>query len=176
MSSNLAGNSLRRKCNWKKWLGLSALLLASACLVAVILFWWHVQNWEMFTATNYYPLHPGSAALSSIEGNADIVLPPSAHEIHAYTTGLNEIDVLVRFAMSADDLDEFMKSTLCQEPLAQMNYEQRTVVDQVSEWWTPGQAEHLEGCTGSKDHIYQRIMVDMTQPDIYIVFVSVSIG
>ena len=55
--------------------------------------------------------------ISAIEGNAEIKVSPSAHEIDAYTTGLQDIFIMVRFSMDANELPEFMETTLCEQPL-----------------------------------------------------------
>jgi hypothetical protein len=61
---------------------------------------------------------------------------------------------------------------LCQEPLKQMNPDPQPTSEGDFDWWVPDQAEHLEGCTRSSDHSHQTIMIDMTDPDVYVVFVS----
>jgi hypothetical protein len=174
VSDIIVKDTAKRKGAWKKWAGVLALLMVSACLVAVVWVWWQVRNWEPFTAIDYYPTHPGNAALSYIEGNADIVLPSSARDIYVYTTGFREIDTFARFSMSANELDEFMESTSCQQSLKRVNYELGEMRGQISEWWTPNQAERLDGCNGSKGHIHQTIMVDRTRQDVYVVFVMAS--
>jgi hypothetical protein len=162
------------KWNWRKWLSISALFIISGCLTAILWAAWQLKDYEPFTARDYYPSRPDSYETSFIEGNADITLPPSAHEICAYTTGFQDIFIQVRFSMNADELDEFMRSTLCQEPLRKTELEPPTY-DSTSDWWTPDQAEHLKSCTGNKNHSHQTVMVDMTDPSVYIVFVSNSV-
>ena len=68
---------------------------------------------EGFEALSYQPIPTNMPELLAIEGNAKIKFPPSAHEIHAYTTGLRDIYIMVRFSMSAGELPEFMTNTLC---------------------------------------------------------------
>lgn len=161
------------KWNWKKWLSISILVMISGCLIAILWAVWQLKNYEPFTARDYYPSRSDSYETSIIEDNANIILPPSAREIYAYTTGFQDIFIQVRFSTNADELDEFMTSTLCQEPLRKIELEPSTY-DGISGWWTPDQAEHLKGCTGNKDHSHQTVMVDMTDPSVYIVFVSNS--
>jgi hypothetical protein len=174
MTHDISSHTERNKWNWKKALSVFALILALGCLVTTIRITWELRNYEPFTARNYYPSRPDSYEVSFIEGNADITLPPSAYDIYAYTTGFQDIFIKVRFSMSSNELDEFMKSTLCHEPLRQMEPKQPSDSGGTSDWWTPDQAKQLEGCTGSQDHSHQTVMIDMTNPSVYVVFVSTS--
>jgi hypothetical protein len=174
MGHNLARDAKRKRWNWKKRLGAFSLVLMFGCLVATAWIVWELKNWEPFTAREYYPSRPEGYEVSRIEGNADIILPPSAHDVYVYTAGFREIDTRMRFSMSAKELDEFMKSTLCQEPLRWMKTRPQSNSDGTSDWWTPNQAKHLEGCNGSKGHSHQTIMIERTDVDVYFVFVSTS--
>lgn len=175
MAHDISGNTEQRGWSWSKWLSVFALIMMSGCLVAAVWIVWDLNNWEPFTARSYYPSRPDSYEISFIEGNADITLPPSAHDIYVYSTGFREIDTKVRFSMSANELDEFMKSTLCQEPLRQIEPGQESTSGGASEWWTPNQAEHLKGCSGTRDYSHQTVRMDMTDPRVYVVFVSTSV-
>jgi hypothetical protein len=174
MAHDNSGDAERKKWSWKNGLSAFVLILALGCLVATVWIAWQLRNYEPFTARDYYPSRPNSYQVSFIEGNADIALPPSAHDIYAYTTGFRDIFIQVRFSMSANELDQFIESTLCQESLREMEPSQQSTSDGTSEWWTPDQAEYLEGCTGSKDHSHQTVMIDRTRQSVYIVFVSTS--
>ena len=176
MAHDVSDGAERKRWTWKKWLSTFVFILASSCLIASIWIIWQFKNYEPFTARNYYPSLPDSYEVSAIEGNADIILPPSAHDIHVYTTGIQAIFIKVRFSMNASELDEFMESALCQEPLRRMVVDQASISDGTSEWWTPDQAKKLEGCAGSKDQSHQVVMIDMTNPGVYVVFVSTSTG
>ena len=114
------GDTGWRRLDRKKWLGAFALVAILGCLALRVCIAWPVKNYEPFTARDYYPTRPDSDTVSSIEGNAEIDLPSSAHGIYAYTTGLRDIFTRVRFSMNADELDEFMLSTLCQQPLKEI--------------------------------------------------------
>lgn len=174
MKRDMPGNTVRKRRNCRKWLGVLVLIMASGCLVAAAWIAWELKNWDPFTTRGYHPSRPASHEVSFIEGNADITLPPSAYDIYVYSTGFREIDAKVRFSMSADELDEFMRSTLCQQPLRQVEPEQPPTSDRTLEWWTLDQAEHVESCSGIKDHSHQTIEIDMTDSRIYVVFVSTS--
>lgn len=172
MARDHSKNTERKRWNRKKWLGAFVLIVISGCFVAAVWFVWQLRNYDPFSATIYQPFPTDSYELSAIEGNAGIILPPSARDIYAYTTGFQDVFIQMRFSMSASELDEFLKSTLCQEPLKQMVPDPQPASEGNFDWWVPDQAEHLEGCTRSSDHSYQTIMVDMTDPDVYVVFVS----
>lgn len=163
-----------KKWNWKKWVSAFTLILVLGCLVTIIWIVWQLRNYEPFTARHYYPSRPDSYEISSIESNANMKLPSSAHDIYTYITGFQDIFIKVRFSMSADELGEFMKSTLCQESLEQMGPILSSTSDGTSEWWIPEQAKLLEGCTGGKEHSHQTVMIDITDPSVYVVFVSTS--
>ncbi len=106
-----------------------------------------------------------------IEGNADITLPPSAHDIYVYTTGVQEMSIKVHFSMSADELNMFMASTLCQEPFMEIQPYPDLYDDGTAEWWIPHQYDGLKGCTGSQAHTHQTVMAAMTDAAGYVVFV-----
>lgn len=144
------------------------MLLCSACVTA--------ESSEIpaeFESISYQPVPTDMAEISAIEGNGNIELPASAHEIHAYTTGLRDIFIMVRFSMNASELVEFMSSTLCDYPLASSAVPKETVESQF-DWWVPEQASYSEGCFGAKGHSHQQITIDMSDKDVYIVYVSTS--
>ena len=128
---------------------------------------------ESFESISYQPVPTNMPEISAIEGNAEIKLPPSAHEIHAYTTGMRDIFIMVRFSMNASELPEFMDNTLCNQPLKNSPELQGTVEDRF-DWWIPDQAQYAETCSGEKDHSHQQIIIDMSDENVYIVYVSTS--
>jgi len=162
------------KVELEKWLGAFALVAMVCCLAVTAWVGWQGKNYEPITAMSYYPSRPDSNVVSLIEANAEITLPPSAHDIYVYTTGFQDIFTKVRFSMSADEIDEFIASTLCREPLKEIQPGERSAADGASGWWTPNRAKYLKGCTGSRAHSHQAVMVDMSDPNVYVVFVSTS--
>jgi hypothetical protein len=127
---------------------------------------------ELFEAHVYQPGPMDLSELSAVEGNAAIKFPPSAHEIHAYMTGIRDIFALVRFSMQATDLPVFLASTLCHESPEPVIPTTRT--NSEFDWWIPDQAQYAEGCTGSNGPTRQEVIFDMTEEEIFIVFVSTS--
>ena len=126
---------------------------------------------ESFEAVSYQPVPTDMSEITAIEGNAEIKLPPSAREIHAYTTGMRDIFIMVRFSMNASELSEFMESTLCERPLVKSLPQ---TAEKRFDWWIPDQAKYAEQCSGEKEHSHQQITVDMSDEEVYIVYVSTS--
>ena len=153
-----------------KWVIAGGILLCSSCIAAPQTEEIPVESFE---SLSYQPVPTNMPEISAIEGNAEIKLPPSAHEIHAYTTGMRDIFIMVRFSMNASELPEFMENTLCDKPLANSPELQETVEDRF-DWWIPDQAEYAETCSGEKEHSHQQVIVDMSDKDVYIVYVSTS--
>jgi len=128
---------------------------------------------ESFEALSYQPVPTNMPEISAIEGNAEIKLPPSAHEIHAYTTGLRDIFIMVRFSMNASELPDFMNSTLCEQPLAKSTTAFESSGNKF-DWWAPDQAQYSEECSGEKGNSHQQVIVDMSNSEVFIVYVSTS--
>jgi len=160
----------------KKWINrfflnlviAGGILLCASCVVAKPTEEIPVESFE---SLSYQPVPTNMPEISAIEGNAGIKLPRSAHEIHAYTTGMRDIFIMVRFSMNASELPEFMDITLCNQPLANTRGVQETEEDRF-DWWVPDQAEYAEVCSGEKEHSRQQIIIDMSNKDVYIVYVS----
>jgi hypothetical protein len=124
-------------------------------------------------AFTYQPVPTNMPELLAVEGNAEIKFPPSAHEIYAYTTGIQDIDIRVRFSMNASELSEFMNNTICNQPLEKTEAIQN-LSDNNSDWWIPEKAEYSEECYGEKEFSHQHIIIDMSDQEVYIVYVSTS--
>ena len=124
-------------------------------------------------AYTYQPVPTNMPELSAVEGNAEIKFPPSAHEIYAYTTGIRDIDIRVRFSMNASELSEFMINTICNQPLEKVEVVQN-LTENNSEWWIPEKAKYSEECYGEKGFSHQQIIIDMSDQEVYIVYVRTS--
>jgi hypothetical protein len=131
---------------------------------------------ESFEANIYLPDIENTYEISSIEGNAEIIFPSSSHEIYAYTTGFREIDIKVRFSIDADEIIVFLNTTLCKEPVIEFSPDRVSVFESDLSWWTPFQGEVLRECTGKSEYSRQHIIVDMTNADIYIIYVDTGTG
>lgn len=144
----------------------------SVLLICIVLLWNFCRNFDLFTEENYYSVQPVDNELDYVEMNADILVPPSAHEIYVYNSGFNEIIIYVRFSMNASDLQDFLASTHCQDELEIIEPDVRSG---GLEWWRPDQAEILKVCFGREGPNRQTIQIDMSNPDLYIVYISNSV-
>lgn len=142
---------------------LLGLVVLSCILVAGYAVWW---------VTHSDPFSSDSADPDFLEANTEIRFPPSAREIRAHTEGFREISTLVRFTMSPADLPQFLDSTLCSVPpaLADPSLQPRGVG--APSWWRPMDAERLQECLGERVDFYQHVLVDVSNPNTYIVYVS----
>lgn len=171
----MPGDVKQKKLHCKEWLGRFILAVIVSFLALMGWIGWYLRDYEPFTARSYYPARPDSHEVSFIEGNADITLPASAHDIYAYTTGFQEMSIKVRFSMNTDELNTSMASTLCQEPLMEMQPHLELYDDGTAEWWISHQYDGLKGCTGSQDYTHQTVMAAMTDAAVYVVFVKTLI-
>ena len=88
MSENLHENQSSNR-NWQKWIAiLIGVMVLGFCIAIGMVFW---------SLRDYDPLSADTSDPSIIEGNAEITLPPSAHNIQSHHEGLREIAVQVRF-------------------------------------------------------------------------------
>ena len=144
----------------------ATLVGVAGCLAVVGLY-----GWIMYSLQDFEPFVSDTVDPTVIEANGAFELPPSAHDIFARTEGFQDITTKVRFSMTASDLERFLSSTHCSGPLVvtdpALQFE-----DQRVSWWRPMDALHLEQCTGEVGHDHQRVLVDMSDEDVYIVYVS----
>jgi hypothetical protein len=144
------------------------LFLISSCTIAKPTAEISVEAFE-----SYQPVPTNMPELSAIEGNAEIKFPSTAHEIHAYTTGVRDIFIMVRFSMDSSELSEFMDDTLCDQPLVKSAISQQPSENNF-DWWVPDHAKYSEECYGEKGFSHQQIIIDMSDPEVFIVYVSTS--
>jgi hypothetical protein len=129
---------------------------------------------QEFEYKAFYPQLSEIEDISLIEGNANIIIPPSSQDIYVYTTGLREIDTQVRFSMKSSELSEFISSTLCTEPLEEFLPTPPTQEGRSFPWWIPDQALSSEKCYGENDYDHQLVIIDKSDAEIFIVYVSTS--
>ena len=161
--------------------GILGLILAAFVGYAIyVLIVFAKSDGGFFSGDEYYPLITAETDLSAVESNAEIKIPASATEIFAHTEGMNEISVFIRFNLPAEDLDEFIKSSACQEPLTKTKPNGELPSETMPDWWKPNIATELETCSGEIMHTewgwstYKVIYVDTSDPDQYIVYVSAT--
>lgn len=136
-----------------------------------------IRNFDPLSSYTYQANPTDTYEIGIIEGNADIKIPSSATEIYAFTTGFRDVDANVRFILEAVKLPEFLENTLCAEALREVSPSDYGKSELDPSWWEPNLAEHLEECETEKElsptlHTFQRILVDMTNPSLYIVYVQ----
>jgi hypothetical protein len=132
-----------------------------------------------FTSNSFQPVPTDMSEISAIEGNAEIKIPVNARNIYALTTGFRDIDIFVRLDIEPDELPEFMQNTICDNTLIEIDPKMQKKKAMELDWWVPNNAKILKSCTGIKtisqnQHIQQSILIDMTNPMSYIVYVSTN--
>lgn len=132
------------------------------------------DGFQEFEADSYMAFPTDIYEITAIEGNANITIPPSAHDIYSYTSGFRDIFTMVRFSMNPNDLPPFLQSTLCSQSLSPINPPIQLESAAYPSWWLLHKADLLKKCSGENDHSHQTIQIDMTDPANYIVYVSTS--
>jgi hypothetical protein len=112
-----------------------------------------------------------------IEANAEIELPESARGIHAHTEGFRELFTFTRFTIDSKDYRVFLLSTHCSTEPEQLDPTlmptQTSYYSQYS-WWNPSSAKTIYECSGSTEHFYQVVRIDMSDDDSFTIYVSGS--
>ena len=155
------------------------IIFLSLCILACVafagLFWFANSlgnNPDLFSAQIYQPFPTPGNDPHSIEADAQIKIPASAREIYAMISGFRELDAWVRLDLPVADLTSFIDSAHCKTPLAATDPKKHTPDDSLDlDWWRPHLATYLEECTGGHDYLYQRILVDRTDPQMVRVYV-----
>ena len=124
-----------------------------------------------FTAYFYQLAPTPGGDLDAIESNAEIAIPSSAREIYAVISGFREISTLVRVDLPAHDLPSFLKNSYCLDEIVPTNSSSCSPGDYDPDWWQPHQATDLARCTGGHDNLYQQILVDRSDDEVYTVYV-----
>ena len=161
MSENLHENQSSNR-NWQKWIAILIGVMVLVFCIAIGMVFWSLRDYDPLSADTNDP--------SIIEGNAEITLPPSVHNIQSHHEGLREIAVQVRFVMSANELPGFLEQHCKTEPnVSDIRQELQQRLDR--EWWTPTKATRFQWCSGDRENFSQTIFVDMTDSETYIVYV-----
>lgn len=109
-----------------------------------------------------------------LEGNTETQIPATASDLHGYVTGFRDITTYVRFSMPQLGLSEFLRSTAC--PTALETADIRSEIQRVGSftWWQPGSAVDYKWCDGIKEHLVQRVFMDLSDPNNVIVYIIAS--
>ncbi len=149
-----------------------------ACVICIIWISVALKNFDPFTTVSYQPVQTNIPEIKIIEGNAEIKVPPSAREIYSYQGGFQEIFIMVRLTIDAKDLPQFLAGTRCTEPLYNVSPSEQPSHSFGQSWWEPNLAGQLERCQGGRSSISaryrQEILVDITNPEYYIIYVSTT--
>lgn len=110
---------------------------------------------------------------AQIESAAYMRLPPSAHNVQVLYDGFQEYHIHVRFEMDPADLPAFLSSTQITSPLSTtLQPFNHNSLEPQRAWWTPQQAQHWQAAMLQRDLFSQAVLIDMTDPQRYIVFVG----
>ncbi|MBC7877983.1 MAG: hypothetical protein H7Y59_12510 [Anaerolineales bacterium] len=141
--------------------------------------WWKFESIDLdndstvvqeLEALDYEKDLSNTSVISAIEGNAEFKFPLSSREIFAYTTGLRDIYIQTRFAIDKADLDEFIDSTRCDVPLSTLTVPAEIASPQF-DWWMLSSAKIVKGCKGTTENFEQEVYVDMSDFEIYVIYV-----
>ena len=111
---------------------------------------------------------------AQIENIARIKLPPSAAGVHALAGGFQDRYIFVRFDIDRADLPALAADkhwpALDSSGAAGLPFQPGLEPDR--EWWAPRQAKRFASGSSFVDGIAQAVLVDMTDPNRYIVYVQ----
>jgi hypothetical protein len=110
-----------------------------------------------------------------IQGNAGVVLPPSAREFRGYTEGFQDILTMARFTIDPTDLPLFLESTACNSALAAIDPGGIPSLEGHPDWWRPMDASTLMTCDGVRGPDHHTVYVDQSTQDAYIVYIVASV-
>jgi hypothetical protein len=105
---------------------------------------------------------------------AEITLPESTANLEAYSESWQDCFILLKFEMSADDAEAFYASTLAE------SYEEVRGADlsfggwvQPEDFWVIDKDRVYLYGEGNEGNLFQKVAVDTTNPDVYVVYVAV---
>jgi hypothetical protein len=109
---------------------------------------------------------------AQIEGIGRITLPPSAGGVHARAGGFQDRFIHIRFDMAPADLGPFLKGTRYTPSVGPAKQVPFQSIAPDAPWWRPQDAQRFEAGNNFVDGISQTVLVDMTDPERYIVYVE----
>lgn len=117
--------------------------------------------------------HPQPASTAEIEAIARINIPERARNIHAQSGGFQDRYIHVRFDIDPADLESFLGATRYTPIVSEgqdIPFQQSIEPDES--WWQPRLAKTFLSGSGFVDGINQAVLVDTSNPDVYIVYVA----
>jgi hypothetical protein len=110
---------------------------------------------------------------AKIEKRAWLKFPPSAQNVSVYGEGFSDCIIYTRFEIAPGDLNALLQTTLIKQPLSSkypwppmFYYEPQ----EAPPGWNLGMRSFLAG-EGSKAQYYQGILINMDDPNLYVVYV-----
>lgn len=111
-----------------------------------------------------------TAEIASI---ARISIPASASNIHAHAAGFQDRYIYVRFDLPPADLNSFLGVTRYTPAVSESSaipFQESIEPDET--WWKPRSATRFLSGTNFVDGISQSVLIDISNPELYIVYVS----
>lgn len=103
---------------------------------------------------------------------ARVTLPPSAHNVEYIDGGFQDRFIHLRFDMDAAELDSFLRGTFVAPPLTDTDVPFQASLEPDESWWQPRNASTFKSGGGSRNGVYQSLLVDMTNAQTYVVYVA----
>jgi hypothetical protein len=109
---------------------------------------------------------------AQIESIGRIKLPPSAGSIQARAGGFQDRFISIRFDMLPAELDAFLQATRYTPSISPTTEISFQSISDDAPWWRPQDAVRFEAGENFVDGISQSVLVDMTNPERYIVYIQ----
>lgn len=160
-----ANSVLPRSRRWLSWLigGVTLLLIACVALGGYGL--WRFSQIDLLSTTANDTL-----TQAQIEQLIEARLPPSATNVHSYYTKFQDYFACVSFEIDPADLHTFVATTPFTQPLSVTTPPAPSTGPCNSAWWHPHTATHLEGTSRPVGSGTETLMIDMSDPQRYIVY------
>jgi hypothetical protein len=151
---------------WLRWLLGGIAILSIACVAAIGLLWLSVRDSPLLGG------YQEDLTTQQIEGIGRIKLPPSAAGVHARAGGFQDRYIHIRFDITPADLEPFMKGTRYTPSIGPAKAIPFQSIAPDAPWWRPQDAQRYQAGVNFVDGISQTVLVDMTNPGRYIVYVQ----
>lgn len=112
--------------------------------------------------------------VAQIESVGRIKLPPSARNVHGFQRGFQDRFIHIRFDIDPDEL-ALLSGTRYWPALDEtgaLGVPFQQSIEPNKAWWQPRQAQRFYSGHGGSDNIAQSVLVDVTDPNNYIVYVA----
>jgi|GEM_PF-2701864 len=147
------------------------LVIAVVMIIGKLLIFGLVMSDDFLSDSTYLS---GTDAVAVIEQTLGVTVPESADNFTYYYTAWLDYYMRIRIDMSPDDAPIFLQQmsiTCLQSPL-QDNLMPFRTVEGDDDWWQPYSAEVYSGVEQCGDNPYWSLVVDQTNPDMWIVYIE----